>query len=111
MLKNQALAIETFQSNWQMAGQEIHAFVSRARSEAEVFVCGWGLFCCLVCFLFLILLSFFHFFMYLVVSLMLPLLVLLTWMDVFDYRCYCFLSVVRREGEKKGGVGGHSHTR
>ena len=29
MLKNQALAIETFQSKWQMAGQEAHAFCSQ----------------------------------------------------------------------------------
>ena len=30
MLKKQALAIETFQSKWQMAGQDAHAF---AQSE------------------------------------------------------------------------------
>ena len=38
MLQNQALAIEQFQSRWQMAGQEAHAFVTRARSESEDFV-------------------------------------------------------------------------
>ena len=35
MLKNQALAIETFQSKWQMAGQEVHAFIAKARSQSE----------------------------------------------------------------------------
>ena len=38
MLRNQALAIETFQSKWQMAGQEAHAFVARTRSQSEDFV-------------------------------------------------------------------------
>ena len=38
MLQNQALAIEQFQSRWQMAGQEAHAFVARARSESEDFL-------------------------------------------------------------------------
>ena len=38
MRRNQALAIETFQSKWQMAGQEAHAFVARAHSESEDFV-------------------------------------------------------------------------
>ena len=38
MLKNQALAIETFQSKWQMAGQEAHAFIARTRAQSEDFV-------------------------------------------------------------------------
>ena len=38
MLQNQALAIDQFQSRWQMAGQEAHAFVARARSESQDFV-------------------------------------------------------------------------
>ena len=38
MLRNQALAIETFQSKWQMAGQEAHAFIARTRSQSEDFV-------------------------------------------------------------------------
>ena len=38
MLQNQALAIETFQSKWQMAGQEAHAFIARTRSQSEDFV-------------------------------------------------------------------------
>ena len=38
MLKNQALAIETFQSKWQMAGQEAHAFIARIRAQSEDFV-------------------------------------------------------------------------
>ena len=39
MLQNQALAIESFQSKWQMAGQEAHAFfIARTRSQSEVFV-------------------------------------------------------------------------
>ena len=38
VLKNQALAIETFQSKWQMAGQEAHAFVARTRAQSEDFV-------------------------------------------------------------------------
>ena len=38
MLRNQALAIETFQSKWQMAGQEAHAFIDRTRSQSEDFV-------------------------------------------------------------------------
>ena len=29
MPQNQALAIETFQSKWKMAGQEAHAFIAR----------------------------------------------------------------------------------
>ena len=33
MLRNQALAIETFQSKWQMAGQEAHAFIARTRAH------------------------------------------------------------------------------
>ena len=38
MLKNQALAIETFQSKWQMAGQEARAFIARTRAQSEDFV-------------------------------------------------------------------------
>ena len=38
MLRNQALAIETFQSKWQMAGQEAHAFIGRTRAQSEDFV-------------------------------------------------------------------------
>ena len=38
MLRNQALAIEAFQSKWQMAGQEAHAFIARTRSQSEDFV-------------------------------------------------------------------------
>ena len=38
MLQNQALAIETFQSKWQMAGQEAHAFIARTRAQSEDFV-------------------------------------------------------------------------
>ena len=38
MLQNQALAIEAFQSKWQMAGQEAHAFIARTRSQSEDFV-------------------------------------------------------------------------
>ena len=38
MLRNQALAIETFQSRWQMAGQEAHAFIARTRAQSEDFV-------------------------------------------------------------------------
>ena len=38
MLKNQALAIETFQTKWQMAGQEAHTFVARTRPQSETFV-------------------------------------------------------------------------
>ena len=34
-LWNQALAIETFQSKWQMAGQEAHAFIARTRAQSE----------------------------------------------------------------------------
>ena len=37
-LRNQALAIETFQSKWQMAGQEAHAFIARTRAQSEDFV-------------------------------------------------------------------------
>ena len=33
MLQNQALAIDAFQSIWQMAGQEAHAFITRTRSQ------------------------------------------------------------------------------
>ena len=36
-LQNQALAIETFQRKWQMAGQEAHAFIARTRSQSEDF--------------------------------------------------------------------------
>ena len=35
MLRNQALAIETFQSKWQMASQEAHAFIARTRAQSE----------------------------------------------------------------------------
>ena len=38
MLRNQALAIETFQSKWQMAVQEAHAFITRTRARSEDFV-------------------------------------------------------------------------
>ena len=38
MLQNQALAIEEFQSKWQMAGQDAHAFIARTRSQSEDFV-------------------------------------------------------------------------
>ena len=38
MLRNQTLAIETFQSKWQMAGQEAHAFIVRTRAQSEDFV-------------------------------------------------------------------------
>ena len=38
MLRNQALAIDSFQSKWQMAGQEAHAFIARTRSQSENFV-------------------------------------------------------------------------
>ena len=34
-LRNQALAIETLQSKWQMAGQEAHAFIARTRAQSE----------------------------------------------------------------------------
>ena len=37
MLKNQALAIETFQSKWQVADQEAHAFIARTRAQSEDF--------------------------------------------------------------------------
>ena len=40
MLPNQVLAIETFQSKWQMAGQEAHAFIARTRAQSEDFVCA-----------------------------------------------------------------------
>ena len=33
MLKNQALAIETFQSKWQLAGQKTHACITRTRAS------------------------------------------------------------------------------
>ena len=35
MLQNQALAIVTFQSKWQMAGQEARAFIARTRAQSE----------------------------------------------------------------------------
>ena len=38
MLRNQALAIETFQRKWQIAGQEAHAFIARTRAQSEDFV-------------------------------------------------------------------------
>ena len=38
MLRNQALATESFQSKWQMAGQEAHAFITRIRAQSEDFV-------------------------------------------------------------------------
>ena len=39
MLRNQALAIETFQSKWQMAGQEAYAFIARlVRSQTTSYV-------------------------------------------------------------------------
>ena len=38
MLQNQALAIETFQSKWQMAGQEAHAFIARTRAQRTLYV-------------------------------------------------------------------------
>ena len=38
MLQNQALAIETLQSKWQMAGQKTNAFIARARAQSEDFV-------------------------------------------------------------------------
>ena len=38
MLQNQALVIETFQSKWQMAGQEAHASIARTHSLSEDFV-------------------------------------------------------------------------
>ena len=38
MLRNQALAIETFQSEWRMAGQEAHAFIARTLALSEDFV-------------------------------------------------------------------------
>ena len=38
MLRNQALAIDTFQSKWQMAGQEARAFIARTRAQSEDFV-------------------------------------------------------------------------
>ena len=34
MLKNQALAIETFQSKWQMAGQEAHTSIRKQRTSS-----------------------------------------------------------------------------
>ena len=37
MLKNQALAIETFQSTWQMAGQAANVFIARAHSQSGDF--------------------------------------------------------------------------
>ena len=37
MLWNQVLAIETFQSKWQMAGQEANAFIARTRAQSEDF--------------------------------------------------------------------------
>ena len=38
MLKKQALAIKTFQNQWQMAGQEARAFVPKTRVQSEDFV-------------------------------------------------------------------------
>ena len=38
MLRNQALAIETFQSKWQMASQEALAVIARTRAQSEDFV-------------------------------------------------------------------------
>ena len=38
MLQNQALAIQTFQSKRQMAGQDAHAFIARTRAQSEDFV-------------------------------------------------------------------------
>ena len=38
MLRNQALAIETLQTKWQMAGQEAHASIARTRAQSEDFV-------------------------------------------------------------------------
>ena len=38
MQRNQVLAIETFQSKWQMAGQEAHAFITRIRAQSGDFV-------------------------------------------------------------------------
>ena len=38
VLRNQAPAIETFQSKWQMAGQEAHAFITRTCAQSEDFV-------------------------------------------------------------------------
>ena len=35
MLQNQALAIETLQSKWQLAGQEAHAFIARTRAQSD----------------------------------------------------------------------------
>ena len=35
VLQNQALAIETVQSKWQMAGQKTHAFIARSRAQSE----------------------------------------------------------------------------
>ena len=35
MLESQALAIQTFQSKWQMAGQEAHDFIARTRAQSE----------------------------------------------------------------------------
>ena len=36
-LKNQALAIETFQSKWQMDGEEAHALIAKTHSLSEDF--------------------------------------------------------------------------
>ena len=38
MLKNLVLVIEIFQSKWQMAGQEAHAFIARTHAQSEDFV-------------------------------------------------------------------------
>ena len=38
MLKNQALAIDTFRSKRQMAGQKARAFIARTRARSEDFV-------------------------------------------------------------------------
>ena len=44
MLKNQALAIDFFQSKWQMAGQEAHAFVARTRAQSASYEQNFPLF-------------------------------------------------------------------
>ena len=46
MLKNQALAIEIFQSKWQMAGQEAHAFMAKTRSHHTKGLCMGGAYGC-----------------------------------------------------------------
>ena len=37
VLKNQLLAIETFQNKWHMAGQEAYAFATKTRSQSRDF--------------------------------------------------------------------------